>query len=196
MANQIGSGNAEGLVEYLNQLGEKGRVSKGSITAFTSTLKQVLSTIDGNDNWKNIDIRSIDTEDYIQRFKTLTIGKYTQKSYGAYLSRLNKIKDWYTKFLLNPGWVPMVKTAGNPLRKHSDNHEVVKKDITNLESDNKNIDTKLKLPVEEKVLNDLVAYPFPLRPGKVVTLYLPIDLTIVESKRLGKFIESLSIDGE
>ena len=39
-----------------------------------------------------------------------------------------------------------------------------------------------------------LTYPFPLRPGVVVTLSLPTDLTSGESARLARFLDALAID--
>ena len=40
----------------------------------------------------------------------------------------------------------------------------------------------------------MVEYPFPVRPGVVVPLLLPEDMTMVEAARLGRFVESLAVD--
>jgi hypothetical protein len=41
---------------------------------------------------------------------------------------------------------------------------------------------------------DTLTYPFPLRPGVVVTMRFPVDLTTEESRRLARFIESLTVE--
>lgn len=189
MTNQIGNGTAQGLIEYLDQLMEKGKASPGSIVPLKSTLKQVFSTVSGEENWKSINIREVDMENYIEEFKQLTIGKYAPPSYTVYLSRLNKIKDWYTKFLFNPGWAPKAEANGKLKRiKNKPNISEIPTQIS------KNIDTnKVEKPVNN-VLNDLITYPFPLREGKIVYLSLPLDLTSTEAGRLGKFLESVSVD--
>lgn len=40
----------------------------------------------------------------------------------------------------------------------------------------------------------LVRYPFPLRPGVLVYLYLPPDLTCAEVAKLGAFMETLVME--
>lgn len=40
----------------------------------------------------------------------------------------------------------------------------------------------------------VLTYPFPLRRGVVVTMSFPVDLTTDESRRLARFIESLTIE--
>jgi hypothetical protein len=192
MTDQIGSGTAQGLIEYLDQLVVKGKATPGSIVPLKSTLKQVLSTIDGEEDWKKVNIRELDTTDYIERFKNKTIGKYAAPSYPVYLSRINKIKEWYIKFLLDPGWTPKTETNGKLQRlKIKQSTSAERSSI----SEKENTDaSKVEKPVNNNVLNDLITYPFPLREGKIVYLSLPIDLTSVEAGRLSKFLDSVSVD--
>ena len=39
-----------------------------------------------------------------------------------------------------------------------------------------------------------ITYPFPLRPGLVVSVTLPADMTKHEAGRLGAFLESLALE--
>lgn len=39
-----------------------------------------------------------------------------------------------------------------------------------------------------------IPFPFPLRPGLVVTLTLPDDLTAAEAERVGVFVRTLARD--
>jgi len=196
MTDKIGSGTAQGLIEFLDQLVEKGRANSGGIVPLKSTLRQVLSKVDGEENWGNTDIRNINTEDYIARFKNLTVGKYMAESYVVYLSRLNKVKEWYTTFLLNPGWVPPIsnKIVSKNNSKQKDN-KTKGNDNLKINKEEKEIGSNSgKQSISDNNSNDLITYPFPLRVGKMAYLYLPIDLTLIEAKRLGKYLESLSID--
>lgn len=40
--------------------------------------------------------------------------------------------------------------------------------------------------------NQQVAYDFPIRPGRLARLVLPMDLTVAEAERLGEFVRSLA----
>lgn len=194
----IGTGTALGLIEYLDQLIEKGRATKGSIKPLKTAVRQVLSTVEGEEHWKDVNIRDIDTDDYISRFKNIALTKYNEASYVAYLSRLNKAKKWYVMSLQNPGWIP--SNSISSLKKVSKvANTLITKTETNNFIDAEKVDID-KTAAFETTINfnqkDLVSYPFPLRTGKMVYLYLPTDLTSIETKRLNKFVESLSIDGQ
>ncbi len=191
MSNQIGSGTAAGLIEFLDQLIEKGRGTTGSITPLKITVKKILAAVDGEDKWAQVKIGDIDIEDYLTRFKNKTIGIYSEGSYITYKSRLNKAKEWYTNFLLNPGWAPTKKNE-SPVKKK--NIDVPSKVIESSTTNTLNSINNDNVPQIKSTSSDLITYPFPLRAGKIVHLYLPIDLTLAEAKRLGRYLETLSID--
>lgn len=192
MTSQIGSGTVQGLIDFLDQLVEKGRAKSGSVTPLKTATKKVISVVDGEEKWKETDLRRVDVDDYIERFKNLTLGKYTEDSYKAYQSRLNRAKSWYTKFLSNPGWVPSKSAKGRPEKKQKNGHS----ELSTKKNENSVNETQISsVHVEtDTSLSDLIAYPFPLLTGRIVNLYLPVDLTLADAKRLSRFIESLSID--
>ena len=198
MSSQIGSGSAKGLIEFLDQLVEKGRAVSGSVVPLKSAVKQILSTIDGNEKWQEIDVRSLDVDDYMERFGNLTMGRYSADSLVTYRSRLQKALDWYGKFLTQPGWAPPKTRTSTKDRSQAKSGEAKKANGINkapIDAENKSMSgnrDEQKNNMQNQ--SDLISYPFPLRPGKVVNLYLPIDLTVTEARRLGRFLESISVD--
>lgn len=186
MTENITNGTAQGLIEYLDNLVNKGRATSGSIVPLKSTLKQVLSVVDGENDWKNIIIKDLNIEDYIERFKNKTNGKYAPQSYRVYSSRLNKIKEWYVKFLANPGWAPKLEPTGRLQRTiiKNDSENPIQKQAQKSEP-NKNITTP-------NILENLITYPFPLRNGKIVYLSLPADLNKEEADRLSSFLVAIA----
>lgn len=191
MTTQIGSGTAQGLIEFLDQLVEKGRAASGSVNPLKTATRQVLSSVEGEDKWSEIDIRSLDVVDYIERFKNLTMGKYTAESYKTYQSRLSRAKEWYTTFLVNPGWTPSKSSTLNKTKpsKKAESTEQLGVSRTEVERHPERKPNSLSQ-------GDLIAYPFPLLTGRIVNLYLPVDLKISDAKRIARFVESLSIDSE
>jgi hypothetical protein len=189
MENQIGSGTAKGLIEFLDQLVQKGRATGGSILPLKSTVRQVLAAVDGNDKWDSTDMRKLDVEDYINRFKNKTMGKYNEASYITYKSRLAKAVDWYNKFLVQPGWVPTKSPTSKPKKTEG---KPVAPTVEKTPTESPTVPDR---PVD-KDKQDLIAYPFPLRAGKVVYLYLPSDITKSEATRLSNYLTSLCVETE
>jgi hypothetical protein len=191
MENKIGSGTTQGLLEFLDSLIEKGRATSGSITPLKTAVRQIISTVDGKDKWQDTDIRNINVQDYIERFSNLTLGKYHQDSLKTYKTRLGKAVTWYTKFLIEPGWTPPKSQNANISKSIAEDQP---KHTTEKQVHKVSAELEKEATSAEKENSDLIAYPFPLRPGKLVRLYLPLDLTAVEAKRLGSYLETLSID--
>ena len=110
----MGDGKAINVIEYLDNLIEKGKASKGAIVPLKVSFAKVVKTIDG-DTWQDTEVKSIDVEDYMARFANLTIGKYAPESLTVYKSRVNKAVGWYLRFLTNPVGHLMCKDVIVPL---------------------------------------------------------------------------------
>ena len=106
----MGDGKAENVLEYLDNLVEKGKATAGTVRPLKTAFAKVLQIVDG-ENWHTTDVKSMDVGDYMARFANLTMGKYSSGSLIEYKSRVNKVTAWYINFLNNPGWAPSVQKA-------------------------------------------------------------------------------------
>src|SRR5882672_3109155 len=109
MTENIGNGTAQGAVDFLNSLVEKGRSRVGVIAPLKGALTKILEKTEGED-WESVDVTKLDVDDALARFKNLTLGTYTDASYRAYELRAKRAIDWYKHFLANPGWFPKEST--------------------------------------------------------------------------------------
>ncbi len=192
MDTLISSGTAAGLIEFLDQLVERGRISSGGIVPLKSALRQILSIVD-KDAWQDTDVRNLNIDDYMSRFGILTNGKYTEDSLKTYRFRFQKAITWYSTFLVQPGWAP--PKTGNPrTNKNTTNETDSKKDTIASSVDSIRNNMQEAIQATDSIKTGLIAYPFPLRTDTIVKLYLPTDISLSEAKRLGRFLESLSID--
>lgn len=188
----MGDGKAKNVLEYLDNLVEKGKASDGAITPLKTAFAKVVQTIDGEE-WENTEVRSIDLEDYMARFTNLTMGKYSSDSLTVYKSRVNKVIGWYTQFLDKPGWTPDVQKRNRTAKSTTQ--------ISNQHRENRNIpvtsftrnDSPQSMPAIANTSNRIL-YPYPLSDGQLVHISLPIKLSKVDAKRIGSFIESIAID--
>lgn len=199
MGQNIGSGTAKGLVEYLDSLVEKGRAPAGAITPLKTAFTKILKTVDG-EKWGEVDIREIDLNDYNQRFANLTMGVYKDDSLRIYAARMQKVVTWYKTFLSKPGWAPTFKPSNGQrsstpklksLSKNINNNVTANKEDTT-DQDSSSVKTETILPSTTN--SDLIAYPFPLSTGKLVTLYLPVKLNQSDADRLSGFLKTLVVD--
>ncbi len=179
----MGDSKAASVLEYLQNLETKGKASSGAIRPLKIAFSKVLQSVDG-ENWEKTDVRTIDIEDYMSRFANLTMGKYSSDSLSAYKSRLTRALSWYLQFLEKPGWTPDVNQRA---RKESVNKGAVK------QPQKATPDTQ-PAPMTPEADSNRIVYPYPLIDGQLIHISLPLKLSRIDAKRIGTFIESISID--
>lgn len=199
MSDTIGNGKISGLIAYLDNLSAKGKVKTSAITPLKSATRAVFSVVEG-EHWEDIDTRSINLDDYINRFKNLTIGKYDSNSYNAYRARISRVLDWYSHFLQDPGWAPVVKDRRrNDKTQKMSSHQKFIQDTENI-SEGEVVSLlsattagQLQNGSTQSAATKLISFPFPLSNGVIATLYLPQNLSRKDSERLQAFIKTLVV---
>ena len=195
----MGDGKAKNVIEYLENLETKGKASAGAISPLKISFTKVMQQVDGED-WGEVDVRSIDIEDYMSRFANLTMGKYASDSLTTYKSRVGRALSWYIQFLEKPGWTPEIGRRNRTTKK-------VSKISTS--TTHSAVSSTTVIPQQSNVSNEVnpygtgfertagrILYPYPLLDGQLVHISLPVKLSSVDAKRLGAFIESIAIDQE
>jgi hypothetical protein len=174
----------KGLIEFLNYTSEKGMVNSNTVGALRAASREVLGAVEP-EGWEAVDLRTIDVEDFANRFERLRAGRLKPESLGVYKSRFRSALQMYFKYLDNPsGWRYKPERPAASRKKPAT--VIVPSDgVSGVEAQ----PTDARSP-----RSSTIDYPFPLRPGMVVTLKLPVDLTRPEAKRLAGFIDSLALD--
>ncbi len=144
-------------------------------------MRKIFETVVGDD-WGDVEISSIDMDDYIIRFKNLALDRYNSDSYNSYKARASRALNWYKNFLSNPGWVP-------PIRK-SPSTAVNKKETTGRQKETRAEVSNIKYSNDQQ---ELVSFPFPMSDGSMASLYLPKHITIDDAERLSDFVRTLVI---
>ena len=189
----MGDGKAKNAIEYLDNLIDKGKATKGAIVPLKTAFAKVIQTIDG-EQWENTDVRAIDVDDYMARFANLTMGKYTADSLIVYKSRVNKVVNWYIQFLDKPGWTPDVQRR-NRTTKSSD-------EAPKSTAPTKNIRITSPAPTSENAPQSMpsvanapnrILYPYPLSDGQLIHISLPLKLSKNDARRIGSFVESIAV---
>ncbi len=189
MSELVGNRKISGLMAYLDSLVEKGRAKSSVVTPLKTATRKIFETVE-KENWQNIDIASIDLDDYIERFKNLALDRYNSDSYVTYKARANRALTWYNNFLRNPGWTPTVRKSPS-----SNSEKTSKRGSSTPSLSQQNINHNISAPIETKPKEGLISLPFPMSNGTLASLYLPINITEEDANRLSKFISSLVIKG-
>jgi hypothetical protein len=190
----MGDGKAINVIEYLDNLIEKGKATNGAIRPLKIAFTKVMQVIEGEE-WERADVRTIDVNDYMSRFGILTMGKYASDSLTVYKSRVNKAISWYLQFLDKPGWTPEVQRRDRSQKKVASS---VKPANRIQGHQNSAGDAPVNPAQQSAVLNtkDRIVYPYPLSSGEIVQFSLPTILLKKDAKRIASFIESIAMDGD
>lgn len=181
---KIGTGTAEGLLEFLDFLVAKGYATPAAVTPLKSATKQILSTVDGDD-FGGVDVRKLDAEAHLTRFENMVVGQYKHESLVQYRNRFKRGLAAYLSYLSDK----QIPSFGGPARKRRAEHPSPK-------SDKRPAAPTPSTSVPASTAERLIDYPFPLRSGQIAILRLPVGLQKTDAERMGAFIRTLVIDAQ
>lgn len=188
----IGSGTAGGLMAFCDYLVDRHLAPGSAVNPWKSAAKQVFTRLEG-DNFENVDVQSLDVDEYMNRFMIASRGSYKPESVAAYDSRFRKAVEAYRGYLADPmGWRPKLRASS---RRSSDSG-------TNGRT---GADSSVSAPAEPSsalapsaavstaapLMPGLTDYPFPLRSGQMAHLHLPSPLDKEDAERLTQFLRAL-----
>jgi hypothetical protein len=175
-------GTAAHFIGFLNWAGSRGEIPKATISNWLSVSKTVLGIEPG---WEQLDLMTLDLEEFLSRFETLNRTKYKSDSMSTYKRRFQAAVESYRTWQLGkPDWKPATpprsKTVSTPKAK-----AVRALDRAQPAEPQKN-------PIAELV--GMIEVPVPLRPGVKATLVLPEDLKKREAQRISAVVTGLAFE--
>lgn len=185
-SSHIGQGTAQGLVDYLDMLIEKGRATNGAIQPLRTAFTKVVEAVDGKD-WRQTKVEDIDINDYIDRFGNLTRGTYSNQSLTAYKSRAGRAIGWYLKFMNQAGWMPSIK-ARAPRQSSKPKQSPAPHNDLRQQPDSSQVQGYTPS-------TNAIEYPFPLQSGDIAKIFMPVSAKKADMKRLALFLDALVMDG-
>lgn len=204
MTENIGNGSAQGVVDFLNSLVDKGRSRAGVVAPLKIALVKILEKTEG-ENWQRVDVTKLDVDDAVNRFKNLTLGVYTDASYRAYELRAKRAIAWYKQFLANPGWYPkesaraVIAETKKQIASTTDrltNPETGIKITSNASGADNGNHTPHNEISHQLPKTEPISYPFPLQSGDMARIYMPKSVTKRDIVRLSAFLDALVIEGD
>ncbi|MEZ5119613.1 MAG: hypothetical protein R2686_06890 [Candidatus Nanopelagicales bacterium] len=183
-------GSAQGLLDFLTWTGDKHEIVESTASALRTGCQKVLSV---EDDLLLLDLRSADIDNIVERFRVSSRVKMKPRTVDQYEQRFRQSVDMYQRYLNgDPDWKPSSRARNNP----SSGKPGAKRAVTVKQSQAEARTTAPRPRNGDRDLgiSDLIAYPFPLRPGLTAQVHLPADVTSREAKRLAAFIAALSVD--
>lgn len=182
------AGTGAGMIAFLNFLIRKNEMVEATAVALRTGCRKVLDT---EDDWANTDIRTLDVDGLITRFRNKSRGDLADRSVSNYEQRFRSTVEMYRKWLEDdPTWRPSARTRSTAA--------AVKRSSA---GSNGSKQAAEKVPTPELApdavappVAGMVTYPLPIRPGVQGRLVLPEDLTAKEAKRIANFVSALAFD--
>lgn len=181
-APQRGTGLA--FVQHWNWVAEKGLMPPATAHAIRAAVSQILKI---DQNWEGVDVRTLDIEALIGRFRNLS--KLAPGSLATYESRFRSGLESYLAYLDNPAsYQPKVRKPSP----RDDKPAPKSKPKTKRGSPGTNAPSIAPQAGPISAAR-LVVYPFPVRPDVFAELKLPADLTLDEATRLSAFLKAIAL---
>lgn len=174
----MSDGTGKAVIEFLEFAADRGLMNSNTAGSLKGAVKEVLSAVD-KDTWEATDVRTVDVEEYCQRFDRLRMTKYKPDSLTVYKARFKNAIQHYLAWEADPGGWRYKAERPAAARK--------KPEAPTAQSQRSGATTHAPA-------DGMIPHQYPLRPGLRVQLHLPDDLSRVEAKRLSTFIESLVVD--
>ena len=161
----------------------KGLMNQGTAHSLKSSSLQVISILE---DWEQIDVRALDVEDTLNRFKNLKSKNLRPRSLQVYAQRFRQAVASFLEYADDPStWKPSNRQSSNKARETSSEPRATRKVSPS---------PKEHSQAPSVHSSGLIEYPYPLRDNMIVHLSLPSDLKIGEVRRLAAFMRTLTTE--
>ena len=174
-----------GLMTYCDWLKDKGYAGASAADAWKSAAKVVFETVDG-ESYESLSLDGIDLDDYVLRFQRLGGTKYRIETVNRYKNRIRNAMDAQAYFIehgkqpeLRRG-TPKPKAEGEDQKQH---RNPATKRAQSTQSTPSNV-SELPAP-------DFFEFTYPLSPGRMVRMQLPMQMSKREIDRLSAVLQTL-----
>lgn len=176
---------AKHMVDYWDSAAANGMVPKATAATLITSCRHVLGVDPG---WETLDVRTLDVDECIRKFKNLGEGRYKPRSLQDYGSRFRRAVSSYLSYVEDPvKW--RFASSGRRSPKRSDDSVAANRRSTHQDDHG---DEAAKEP-HGVTLHE---YEFPIRVDFMARLAVPRDVTTTEINRLVAWARTLAVDYE
>jgi hypothetical protein len=174
------------LIDHWSWAAEKGVMNRNTAAGLRAACVQVLGVLDDPDD---VEVGSLNVDELLSRFQNLRKQRFKPQVLEAYKRRFRNAVKSYKDYLENPGtWKPATQDrSSGAVRRARPSDASLAPEATANGADRSHA-AVAPIGCEE--------YRFPLRPGVMARLTLPVDLARDEVRRLKAFIDMLVVDEE
>lgn len=193
----IQAGKAAGLLEFADWVVTKGYGSNAAWTPLKSAVRQVFSTLEDG-SYDELDVRSLDLDDYLSRYELKARGKLKAESIQSYASRFRRAVESYREFL-DTGQPPRASRQRGARAEGAESPRTkVRRSPAQSAANARATRDSLAFQAAERdePVDRLIDYPFPLSSGQVALLRLPLRLERGDAERLAAFVRTLVLEAQ
>ncbi len=183
---QISDGNGSGLLAFTDWLHDKNETKPATAKALKAAVVRVLSI---DDELLTTQVEEFDLDQILSRFENGNRAEFTSSSMDTYKSRFRRVTEMYKRYLAGDNsWRAMLKprNASSRRQRPPGTTQTRPTDVDETPEDVR--------PDNGTGRHQFVDYNLPLRPGLMVQLKLPADLTRSDAARIAAFVGSLAFD--
>jgi hypothetical protein len=178
---EISSRTVAGLMAFCDWMKDKGYAGPAAADAWKSAAKVVFETVEG-ESYEAMSLDGIDLDDYVGRFQTLGGAKYRAETIGRYKNRIRTGMDAQA-YYIEHGKPPSTKRRTRKPNAGADPVETVEKHSTTQSG---------TIPLSQiPPRPDFFEFTYPLAPGRMVHMELPMQMTQREIDRLCAVLQTL-----
>lgn len=182
-----------GLVQFVDMMTTKGWINSNTGNAMKAALKKVAADIPDSE-----DVRQIDVKMAVLRYNNLHPGDLSPESLKAYEQRVRNAIDQFIRYKTDPtNYKPPSRGVTNGKTEKPDKAKTKPQVVsppagaitTTTEAPKSDVETKT---IGGTATGANLVLPFPIRPGHLAQIMVPIDMTAPEADRLSAFIKTLA----
>ena len=177
---------------YFDYLVDKGIATNAAVAPLKSAARQIFEIVEGTEDFADMDVRSLDVEEYLDRFRVKAIGtgRYKPESIASYRSRFARGIEYY-KTYLQTGNVPKFKLRSVPVGTAAPKRLLSKPASKPISAAPAQAGAAPTEGTSTAGNAGLISYPFPLQMGGLAHLHLPQKLLRADAERMAAFIRTL-----
>jgi hypothetical protein len=183
---EINSRTVAGLMAFCDWMKDKGYAGPAAADAWKSAAKVVFETVEG-ESYEAMSLDGIDLDDYVRRFQTLGGAKYRAETVGRYKNRIRTGMDAQA-YYIEQGKPPSTK-RGTPKPKAEADPVGGTADATGAKRSTTQSGTTPLSQIPPRP--DFFEFIYPLSPGRMVRMELPMQMTQREIDRLCAVLQTL-----
>lgn len=183
--NDIRSRTVGGLLAYCDWLGRNGYQGTGAVKAWKVAINKVFQAVDG-ENYRDLSLDGLDLDDYVGRFRRLAEQNYKAESIDVYAARIRRATEAQLYYIEHDK-APTFKQGTSRPKGEAGEKKTQSRASSKKAAGEKNGGTVTKLPPAP----DFFEFAYPLSPGRMVHMQLPMQMTKREIDRLCAVLQTL-----